>query len=135
MEENKMISECYLVEPFTCNQDEPISKVVAKLKEFGQRHIYVVDVDNKPVGIVSVTDILDKIIIAEKNTADFTAKDVMSTGVLVFEDDSRIKQAYKAMVDKAVTDCAVVDEGKMVGTLTLKEALRHITNPEKVVQE
>ncbi|MFC1768296.1 CBS domain-containing protein [Nanoarchaeota archaeon] len=127
-----MISECFLVEPFTCKDSDTVSEVAKKLKQYTQRHIYVVDDNDKPVGIISITDIIDKIIIPAKNVADFKAKDVMHTEIIVFEDNDRLKKAYKLMVDKGVVSCAITENNKMIGMLTLKEAIKHITNPEKL---
>ena len=125
-----MIEKCYLIEPFTCNQNDTVAAVAKKLKEYGQRHIYVINEENKPIGFISVTDILNKIVIENKNVADFTAKDIMTSEVLSFDDKDDVKKAYKAMVDKGVVSCAITEDGKMIGSLSLKESLRYITNPE-----
>ena len=128
-----MISDCVLIEPFVCNQKDPISKVAEKLKEFRQRHIYVTDDNQKPVGIISTTDILDKIIIAAKNAADFTAEQVMNKGIISCDDEESVKKAYKQMVEKGVVSCCVTQKDKMIGMLTLKEAVKNITDPEKIL--
>ena len=126
-----MISNCYLIEPFTCTVNDKIADVAKKLQKYAQRHIYVVE-GEKPVGIISISDIMDKIVIAGKNAADFKAKDVMNKNVLVFQEKDEVKKAYKAMTDKGVVSCVVVEKGKMVGTLSLKEAVRSITDPENI---
>ncbi|HDD70697.1 MAG TPA: CBS domain-containing protein [Candidatus Woesearchaeota archaeon] len=130
-----MISKCYLVEPFVCNENDSIADVAKKLKEYAQRHIFVVNDNKKPVGIISVTDILDKIVVANKNVADFKAKDIMNKDILVFDDSEQVKGAYKAMVEKKITSCAICDHDKgdeIIGILTLKEALRCLTSPEHI---
>lgn len=129
-----MISECFLVEPFTCREGDGISEVAKKLKEFRQRHIYVVDEDNKPVGIISITDILDKVVIPAKNAAELTAKDVMVSDIIVHDDNDDVKAAYKEMVEKGVVSCAVTESGKMIGSLTIKEALRFLTDPANLLK-
>ena len=127
-----MISKCYLVEPFTCKVNDTVADIAKKLKEYAQRHIYVVDENDKPVGLISISDILDKAVIANKNVAELTAKDVMTSDILVYEDSAKVKEAYKAMTDKKVVSCAVTENGKMVGMLTLKEAIRYVTDPKNV---
>ena len=129
-----MIAECYLIEPFTCKKEDKISEVAKRLKKYAQRHIYVIDNDNKPVGIISVTDILDKIVIAGKNAAEFKAKDIMNTGIIVHDDHDEVKVAYKEMVDKGVVSCVVTQKGKIIGSLSLKEAVQQITNPDNVLK-
>ena len=127
-----MISKCYLIEAFKCKENDTVADVAKKLKEYAQRHIYVVDESDKPVGIISVTDVLDKVVIANKNVADLKAKDIMTSGVLVFDDSDPVKKAYKAMNDKKVVSCAITESGKMVGILSLKEAIRYVTDPKNI---
>lgn len=130
-----MIADCYLVEPFTCKQTESISEVAKKLKEYRQRHIYVVDDDNKPVGIISITDILDKVVIEAKHCGDLKASEVMNKDIIVHDDKSRVRAAYKDMHEKGVVSCAIVDGGKMIGTLTMNEAVRHLADPKNLIKE
>ena len=113
-------------------QDETLAVAAKKMQDNHHRHIYVVDADNKPVGILSITDIMQKVVVAEKNVAEFTVADVMNKEILTYDDDTPVKEAYRAMVDKSVVTCVVTEADKMVGVLTLKEALKHITNPENV---
>lgn len=125
-----MISTCYLIEPFTCKENESVSEIAKKLKQFGQRQIYVVDESQKPVGIVSITDLMDKIVIEQKDPSKMVAKDVMNKDVIVFDDSDDVKKAYKAMTERGVVTCAVVQGQKMVGMLSLKEALKCVTDPK-----
>lgn len=43
----------------TASPDEEVVSIVEKMKDFNIRHIPVVDVDGKPVGVVSSRDVLD----------------------------------------------------------------------------
>ena len=58
--------------------------------------------------------------------------EIMTHEILVFDDGEDARAAYKAMNEKGVVSCAVVQHAKMVGTLTLKEAVRFVTNPKNV---
>lgn len=129
-----MISECYLIEAFVCKEEETISEVAKKLKKYAQRHIYVINKENKPTGIISITDILDKIVILGKDASKIKAKEIMNKGIIVYEDNADVKSAYKKMLEKSVVSCAITQKGKMVGILSLKEAVKHITNPENVLK-
>ena len=127
-----MISKCYLIEPFVCNQKDAVGDVAKKLREFEQRHIYVVDDDQKPVGLISVSDILDKVVIAGKDPTGVKAEDIMSRDILVFDDEDDAKKAYKAMSEKGFVSSAVTQNGKMVGVLTLKETIKFVTDPKNI---
>ncbi len=126
-----MISECYLVEPFVCKETDTVADVGTKLRKFDQRHIFVV-ADDKPVGIISVTDILDKVVSAGKNAAQVIAKEVMTKDILIFDDGDDVRKAYKAMFEKKIVSCAITQHDKIVGILTLKEAISSVTNPKNI---
>jgi CBS domain-containing protein len=42
----------------TARENESISQILEKMKEAGVRHIVVIDADNRPIGVVSMWDIL-----------------------------------------------------------------------------
>ncbi len=127
-----MISKCFLVEPFVCKASDSVADVTKKLMEKDQRHIYVVDDAQKPVGIISTTDVLKKVVVEGKSASDLKAEDIMTKDILVFDDEDDCRKAYKAMNEKSVVSCAVVQDNKMVGVLTLKEAIRFVTDPKNI---
>jgi CBS domain-containing protein len=43
----------------TASPDEELASVVEKMRDFNIRHIPVVDVDGRPLGVISSRDILD----------------------------------------------------------------------------
>ena len=126
-----MIEKCTLIEPFACNKTDKIKDVAKKLKEYGQRHIYVLD-KGKPVGIISVTDIIDRVVIAGKNAADVTAAQVMNPQIYTFEDKDKVKNAYKLMSEKGIISVPITEKGKYIGILSLKEAVRYVTDPKNI---
>ena len=129
-----MISECYLVEPFICKEADKVSDIAKKLKKFDQRHIYVVTESNQPTGIISISDILEKIVVDGKDGKKVLAKEIMTKSILVFDDATDLRKAYTSMNEKGVVSCAITVKNKMVGILTLKEAIRYITDPKNVMK-
>ena len=51
------IKECILIEPYTCEEGDTVIEVSRKLRQTTLRHIFVVDKEMRPVGIISVIDI------------------------------------------------------------------------------
>lgn len=125
-----MISKCKLIQPFSCKDDTPVQDVAKKLHEFRQRHIYVVDGSEKPVGIISVSDLLERVIIAGKDPTQLVAKDIMTAEICPFDDEQDAREAYKCMVKKQIISVPITQSDKYVGTLTYNETLKYITNPE-----
>jgi len=125
-----MISQCRLIEPFACTETDSVVDVAKKLHQFRQRHIYVVNKDMFPVGIISTSDMLERVIVAGKDPKVTKAKDIMTKDITVFQDADNAKEAYKVMNKKKIVSCPVVKDKKYLGTLTYNECLRFVTNPE-----
>jgi CBS domain-containing protein len=49
-------------DPITCTQDASLASVLNTLLYYGIHHMYIVDVEGKPIGIVSLQDILTEFI-------------------------------------------------------------------------
>lgn len=125
-----MISKCKLLEPFCCKDTDKIAEVARKLHEFQQRHIYVVNADDYPVGIISISDLLHRVLAQDKNPADLQAKDVMTKEICIFDDNDDAREAYKAMSKQSIVSCAVVQDKKFIGILTFNTTLNYVTNPD-----
>ena len=124
-----MIEKCRLVEPFSCKAADKIRDVAKKLDAFGQRHIYVIDDNELPVGLISVTDIINKIVIEAQDPRDTSAEDIMTQDIYVFDDKELVKEAYKKMTEKQIISVPITQHDKFIGILTLKEAVRYVTDP------
>lgn len=120
-----MIKEIQLIEPLSCTAKESAVDVAKKLKESIQRHIYVLE-KNYPIGIISTTDINNKIVAEGKDPNKVVAKDVMSTPIEVHDVNDDETEVYKEMVEKKRLTCAIVENKKFVGILSINRLINHI---------
>ena len=121
-----MIKECVMIEPLYCNGEDSIVEVAKKLREHLIRYIYVVDSEGKPVGVISTTDINNRVVAEGKNPSELSAKDVMTKPIHSFEEDSDEKEVYRACVKNEIATCPVTKDGKLVGIISIHELLRKI---------
>src|SRR3989344_4699833 len=126
-----MIAQCKLIEPFFCKNTDTVQSISQKLGEFSQRHIYVVDAKNYPVGIISITDLVNRVLAKGLDPKKTLAQDIMTTEITIFDDEQDAKEAYSLMIKNHVVSVPVVQDGKYIGTLTYNEALRYMTTPNK----
>lgn len=124
-----MIKNCRLIEPFTCKQIDSIVDVAKKLKPILLRHIFVVDKNEKPIGVISVIDIINRVVAENKDASKLTAKDIMTTPIEVYDINDDEIVVYKKMVKDKRTLCAVTDKDKIVGIIQLGELIKFITMP------
>lgn len=122
-----MLNDIKLLEPLQCGLKEGAIAVAKKLKGSMQRHIYVVDKNNMPVGIISTTDINNKIVAEGKDAKLTCAKDIMSSPIEVYDVKEDMIAVYKEMMAKKRLTSAVVENGRFIGVLTLNSLISHIT--------
>lgn len=120
------VKECVLIEAFKCNEEESVVDVAKKLREFTLRHIFVVDNENYPVGLISVTDINNRIVAEGKNPNELKAKDIMTKPVDVIDENDDIKEVYKLMLEKNRVMNPVVKDKKIVGMITIHQLMKNI---------
>ncbi len=119
-----------MIEPLSCKENDSVVDVAKKLREHVIRYIYVVDSDDKPVGVISITDINNRIVAEGKNPASLKARDIMTSKIHSFEEIEDIKKAYGACIKNEIASCPVTSHGKLIGLVSVHELLRKLTQVE-----
>lgn len=126
------LKECKLEKAHTCKESDNIEQVSKKLKSGKVRHLYVLNSKKEPVGVVSVTDVVNRVIAAGKNPKKSKAKDVMTKPVKCVELKADAADTYYSMVRNNVFSCPVVDDkGKISGVITMHEAMKAVLKRRK----
>ena len=125
-----MIKECTLIEALNCNTDETIVEVAKKLREHLVRYVYVVDSEGKPVGVISTTDVNNRVVAEGKDPNTLKAEEIMTKPIVSFEETEDESKVYKECVKNEVATCPITKDGKIVGIITIHELLRKITHAE-----
>ncbi len=103
---------------------DPDSSVTYALTLMRRRNIHslvvVLDENLKTsYGIITTTDIRDKIIAADRNPADTTIRDIMTMPVLCAHPDWTLKQCSVEMQRRSIHHMPVTDEqGTLVGLIS-----------------
>ena len=126
-----MIKDCTLLEALHCEETESVVDVAKQLREHLIRYIYVTDANQKPVGVISITDINNRVVAEGKNPTTLQAKDIMTKPIQTLEETMDEKQAYEQCVKGNVATCPITKQGKLVGMITIHELLRSITHVRK----
>ena len=122
------IKACSLIENFSCTEDESVIDAAKKLSEVSLRHIFVLDKKGYPSGIISITDINNRIVAQGKNPNDLTAKDIMSQPIEVYDLEDDVEYVCKKMISKKRVMDPVVKKNKMIGIITLHQLLKNLKN-------
>jgi CBS domain-containing protein len=97
---------------------DPDSSVSYALTLMRRRKIHSVIVDisdkNPAYGIVTTTDIRDKIVAEDRNPAETTVREIMSGPIVTARPDWSLKECSRVMQEKRIHHLPVADDG---GTL------------------
>jgi CBS domain-containing protein len=105
---------------------DPDSSVSHALTLMRRRKIHSVVVDvtdkNPAYGIVTRSDIRDKILVAERNPAETTVREIMSGPLVVARPEWTLKECAQAMQKHKIDHLPVAEEsGALVGLISLTD--------------
>jgi CBS domain-containing protein len=120
-------------EPITVDLGQPISDVYALFQAVPFHHVPVVD-GQKPVGLISATDILKLVYDVEGHEEhmlrtfldhQFTLEDAMSTDLITAKSDEPLRVAVDHMSTGEVHSVLVIDDnGELAGIVTSTDLIR-----------
>ena len=84
---------------------------------------YIALKGGKPVGIVSAVDIINKVVAAGKDPKKLKAKDIMTSPVYFCSADDAALKTFYDMSKKNILSCPVVENGRVIGTLTVQNVM------------
>jgi CBS domain-containing protein len=119
-----MTTNVKTVRPFSTVRD-----VVRKMNRFGIGSVMVVEED-RPVGIITERDILQRIVEPFLDPSVIKAKDIMSTQLVTIGGDVSVEEAASLMARRKIKKLPVVENGKLVGIVTSMDVMR--ANPKIV---
>jgi len=123
-----MLNQIKLMPVFKCRQEESIVDIAKKLKESIQRHIFVVDEDDYPIGIISTTDMNNRVVAQGKDPNKLKAKDIMTKGIEVYDIDEDEIKVFNEMKQNRRMAVVVIKNKKFEGILSFNALLNHITS-------
>jgi len=104
-------------------QEKPVTRAANLLKEEGIRGLIVVD-DGEAVGVVVCRDIVYQVTAEGLDPTEVAVEDIMSTDLIVAEEDEYLNEVAMAMVRNNVSRVPVVRENMLVGIVTQSDILR-----------
>ena len=135
MKHKPQLSDVMTPNPETVHIGQPLSDAYTLLQSRPFHHVPVVDGD-KPVGLISSTDILKLVYDVESNDDrmlrtmldhQFTLEDAMSTDLLTVRNAESLRKVANHMSTGDVHSVIVVDDdGKLEGIVTSSDLIRQL---------
>jgi CBS domain-containing membrane protein len=97
------------------------------MDELGVRHVPVVDAGRRLVGLVTARDLLRRVGPEPAGASLVSVDQVMTADVRSVTPDDGIGRAARVMIEAEVTCLPVVEAGRLVGMLTERDFVRHLS--------
>ena len=104
-------------------QEKTVREAAQLLKKENIRGLVVVD-DEDAVGVVVCRDMVYQVIAENKDPEEMLVKDIMSTDLIVADEDELLDDVAMAMARNDISRVPVVREDMLVGIMTQTDILR-----------
>lgn len=81
-------------------------------------------VDKKPIGIVTESDIIRKVVSLGKLPNAVRVSEIMTTPIMIIDPNTDLDDAMKMMGKCNIRRIPVVEKGKLLGIITIKDIIR-----------
>jgi len=107
----------------TVRTDDTVLDAVQKMNKFNIGSVIVMN-NTRPVGIITETNIMRRIVEPRMDAATVWAKDIMSSPLTFIEPNATVEEAAKIMVEKNIKKIPVVEGGKLQGILSSSDIVK-----------
>ncbi len=84
----------------------------------------IVEEEGKPIGIITERDLLKRVLATSKETRKTKAEQIMTKELISASPKTEIEEAARLMFQKKIKKLPVVENGKLLGLVTLTDILR-----------
>jgi len=116
-------------------EHETAEDAAKKMMRYGVGAIIVTGQRGEPVGIVTKTDLVNKVIAKNLKPNEVKLKDIMSTPLQTIDPDARIEEALRKMNKLKVNRLAVIYKNRLAGLVSIKDILRVTPEILEIVKE
>ena len=112
----------------SCKSTDPITCAVAKMYMNNVGSVLIIDEDEKPVGIFTERDLVR--VVAEGISLDTPLVKVMSRKLITANTSESVISAAMKMIENNIRHLPVVEEGKAVGMVSIRDLVRALMAQE-----
>jgi len=116
-------------------EDETAEDVARKMVKYNVGAVVITGQNGAPIGIVTRTDLVGKVIAKNLRPNEVKASDIMSSPLQTIEPDAKIEEAVKKMNKLRISRLAVVYKRRLAGLVSLKDILQVTPEILEIVKE
>jgi CBS domain-containing protein len=89
----------------------------------------------KVVGVISERDYARKVILEGRSSRTTQVREIMTTHVLYAQPEQNIEECMVLMTDKRVRHLPVMEEGRLIGVISIGDLVKSIITEQKFIIE
>lgn len=106
--------------PVTCSANTPLQQAVGRMHAERVGSIVIVDAAEKPIGIFTLHDLLDRVAAKNVSLATEVAK-VMTSSPVVISAQATAHEATVVMTQRSIGHLCVIENGRLVGVVSERD--------------
>jgi CBS domain-containing protein len=112
-------------EVWTVDADEPVLEAIQMMSD---KHVGALPVtrNGELAGVISERDYARKVILMGRSSAETPVWEIMSSPVITVSPEEDVRQCMQLMTDKRIRHLPVIDEGRMVGVISIGDLVRAV---------
>jgi CBS domain-containing protein len=107
----------------TVKPDDTVHAAVQKMNKFDIGSVIVIS-SGRPVGIITETNIMRRIVEPRMDPATVWTKDIMSSPLTTIDENAAVEEAAKIMADKRINRIPVMKGDKLVGLISSTDIVK-----------
>jgi len=129
------IENVMVVDVVTVEAEATVKEAVELMNRNEIGCLVVVDEEEKPVGIITERDLLTRVLANRKDPVKSKVKDIMSKPLVTGTPHMEIETAVRLMFKKKIKKLPVVEDGRLVGLVTLTDLVRFQPQIIRILKE
>ncbi len=110
--------------PVLTIKEEETAKTAGEIMKKHRKGCLIVVRNNKPVGIVSDSDLINKVLVRDKKASEVLVKEIMSSPLVTVGPDDDLTEAVSKMKRNNIHRLPVVEKERVVGLISLTDIAR-----------
>jgi len=120
---------------WTTDPDDTVFDAIRMMADKDVGALVVIE-DGKPVGIFTERDYARKVVLEDRQSETTPVRDVMSTRIVCASPEQTIEECMAVMTDKRVRHLPVLDNGKLVGIVSIGDLVKsRIADQEFLIEQ
>lgn len=121
-----MVSKEQLLDAVTCKAGESVLVAAKVLRDTQTRHLTVLDDEQKPIGIVSTTDINNRVVASGKNPGETKVSDIMTTPIASIDIGMSDEEACNKMIEVGTYSIPVTEDRRLIGLVDFNKLIHNL---------